>query len=63
MSRLGSLEVDIEAVRSVKYLLGSEPVNGNEKQDWAESAVSLCDNLAKPSRSSEHSLPIRGLLR
>lgn len=48
VSRLGSLEADTEAVRSVKYLLGSEPVNGNEKQDWAESAVSLSDNLAKP---------------
>ena len=45
---LGFLEADVEAVRSVKYLLGSEPVVESEKQDWAGGAVSLCANLAKP---------------
>lgn len=44
---MSSLEADAGVVRRVKYLLGREPVNGREEQEWAESAVSLCASLEK----------------
>lgn len=44
---MSSLEADAGVVRRAKYLLGREPVNGREDQDWAESAISLCASLEK----------------
>lgn len=44
---MSSLEADAGVVRRAKYLLGREPVNRRENQEWAESAVSLCASLEK----------------
>lgn len=44
---MSSLEADAEVVRRATYLLGREPVNGSEKQEWAESAAGLCASREK----------------